>query len=130
MASGVDGGERESPAFPPLSQLFSSRIDAAALFVGEAMNGQPLLTLPTLHGTDAAAEIRGYLLPRVQPAPKRMHRGRGELRVRVVGHQDDRIATYAKTRHGVCGMSLRLSSGTSRRTLGTFNTHRHSGGAL
>ena len=94
---GRGGRERQPPAFPPGRQLFFSRVDTAALLVGEPMHGQPLLTLPPLHGSDASTEVRGDLLPGVQPSLGGMHRVVAVLRGRLVGHEADRIAqTHAK----------------------------------
>jgi hypothetical protein len=117
---GRRGGERESPAFPPCGQLVSLRIDAAALFVSEAMHGEALRTLPPLHGTDAPAEIRSNLFPGVEPPLDGLARPLRRFALGVVVHEGVRIAqTHAKTRHTAGGISLRLSSENSRRTLGT-----------
>ncbi len=75
-------------------------MDAAALFVGEAMHGQPLFTLPSLHGTDAPAEtpaisVQESSRPSRGPSDPCVSGARG-----VVAHDGPSIAqTRAKTRH-------------------------------
>jgi hypothetical protein len=50
--SGVEGGERTSRLSHHAARFFSSRVDAAAFFVGQAMNGTAPPRLPSLHGTE------------------------------------------------------------------------------
>src|SRR5262245_30722225 len=61
------GGKREPPTLPPGDKFLPPGVDAAALLVGEAMHGQTLIPLPSLYGSDTAAEIGGNLFPGVEP---------------------------------------------------------------
>ena len=73
-------------AFPPCGQLASYGVDAAALCVFEAMDGQSFFALPPLYGANTAPQIRGDFLPRVEPrlvgawAPDRIAQSSAPLR--------------------------------------------------
>src|SRR5215208_7130814 len=59
-------GVRAAAALPPRRQLTTARVHTAAFRVIEAVDRQAFLTLPPLHRANAAAEIRGNLLPGVE----------------------------------------------------------------
>jgi hypothetical protein len=62
--------------------------DAAAVRVGEAVYGKTFFAFPALDGTDASSEIRGDLLPRVEPATLTC----GRRTIRGLTHGVDSIA--------------------------------------
>src|SRR5688572_9779290 len=94
------GGERDSAALPPRRQFFPVRVDRAALVVREPMDGQPLFTLPSLYGANAATQVCGDFLPGVEPLFERRALFWRSLAVRPVRHETASLAqTCAKTRH-------------------------------
>ncbi len=65
-----------TPASRPRVELRPRRIDGAQLVVEMPVDRHPLALLPTLDRTDVALEVRGDVLPRIEPVVGRLPWGR------------------------------------------------------
>ena len=77
VLGGLGGGYGEASAFRPGVDFRPERVDRPHLVVKVTVDRQPFPLLPALHRGDVALQVRGDLLPRVEPVRRRVFGGGG-----------------------------------------------------